>query len=447
MWPVALSAAFGGYVSRSTRANSVTDKTTMTQQTRAPFFGPWAIRAAFVLAVFGWGVGFYGPAVFLHAVMQRTGWSLTLVSSAVTLHYLFGALVVAQLPRLHRRFGVGPTAVAGAAIAAVGLLGWAIASEPWQLFAATLASGGGWVTMGAVAVNAVIAPWYVRTRPMALAKAYNGAAFGGVIFSPLWVALISAMGFTAAAVMVGLVMVVVMAALALAVFAKSPEQLGQRPDGDAPGTAAASITSTHARPLPGRLLWQNRQFRTLALGMAVGLFAQIGLIAHLFSLLVPAMGAQLAGLAMGFATACAIGGRLIVARLMPPGVDRRLVAAAAYGVQLLGTMVLLAASSQQMSLILLGVALFGSGIGNATSLPPLIAQVEFTKEDVPRVVALSVAMGQATYAFAPAVFGAVLAVSSAGAARIGSGAAWFLVAAGFVQLVAIGFFLAGRRRA
>ena len=51
--------------------------------------------------------------------------------------------------------------------------------------------------------------------------------------------------------------------------------------------------------------------------------------------------------------------------------------------------------------------LFGVGIGNATSMPPLIAQVEFVKDDVPRVVALVVAIGQATYAFAPAVFGLI----------------------------------------
>ena len=74
-----------------------------------PFFGPWVIHSAFLLAVFGWGMGFYGPAIYLHAVMQRTGWALTVVSAALTVHYLFGALVVTQLPRLHRRFGVGRT--------------------------------------------------------------------------------------------------------------------------------------------------------------------------------------------------------------------------------------------------------------------------------------------------------------------------------------------------
>jgi MFS family permease len=139
--------------------------------TTRPFLGRSVVRAAFTLATFGWGIGFYGPPVYLHAVIERTGWSLAWVSAAVTVHYLFGALVVAQLPRLHGRFGVGATAVVGAVIATLGVLGWATCKQPWQLMTAALASGGGWVTMGAVAVNAVIAPWFVRTRPAALAKA------------------------------------------------------------------------------------------------------------------------------------------------------------------------------------------------------------------------------------------------------------------------------------
>ena len=89
--------------------------------------------------------------------------------------------------------------------------------------------------------------------------------------------------------------------------------------------------------------------------------------------------------------------------------------------------------------------LFGSGIGNATSLPPLSHRVEFTREDVARVIALIVAIAQATYAFAPAVFGALLAMSGGGAiARIGQGTEWFFVAAGIIQIAAIVSFLAGR---
>jgi MFS family permease len=111
---------------------------------------------------------------------------------AVTFHFLFGAGVVACLPRIHARLGVAATTAAGCAALTVGLLGWALAAQPWQLFVAAVLTGGGWVTMGAAGINAIISPWFVRGRPMALAKAYNGASLGGVIFSPLWGALIAA---------------------------------------------------------------------------------------------------------------------------------------------------------------------------------------------------------------------------------------------------------------
>ena len=70
------------------------------------FYGWRVVGAAFVLAVFGWGLGFYGPPVYLHAVREARGWSLALVSAAVTAHFLIGAAVVANLPALYRRFGL-----------------------------------------------------------------------------------------------------------------------------------------------------------------------------------------------------------------------------------------------------------------------------------------------------------------------------------------------------
>jgi hypothetical protein len=357
-------------------------------------------------------------------------------------------LVVAQLPRVHARFGAGATAVAGAAITTLGVLGWALCEQRWQLIVAALLSGGGWVTMGAVTVNAVLAPWFVRTRPLALAKAYNGASIGGVVFSPLWVALIASLGFTLAALSVGAAAVCVMAVLAATVFAATPASVGQQPDGDAAGASSASAPVATASELPGALLWRDRRFQTLAAGMAIGLFAQIGLLAHLFTLLVPVLGAQHAGWTMGFATACAIGGRTLVGWLMPPRANRRAVAAAAYAVQLIGTLLLVVVAPTQTVWILIAVALFGSGIGNATSLPPLMAQAEFNKADVPRVVALIVATAQATYAFAPALFGALLALTAGGAAAsVGSGSQVFFAAVALVQVAAIGCFVLGARRA
>ncbi len=410
----------------------------------AAFYGHTVVRAAFVLAIFGWGLGFYSPAVFLHAVVARTGWPLALVSAAVTLHFLFGAAVVACLPRIHRQLGVAVTTAAGAAALALGVAGWALADQPWQLFTAALLSGGGWVTMGAAGINAIISPWFVRTRPMALAKAYNGASIGGVIFSPLWGVLIGWVGFTVAALTVAASMLATACALSFYVFSQSPQARGQRPDGDAPGAVARSVTSPLARPLPGRQLWQNRQFLTLAAAMTLSLFAQTGLITHLYSLLAADWGTGRAGLAMALATACAIGGRTLVARHMPLNADRRLVAAASYAVQIVGSALLMLSSADRMWLVVPGIMLFGAGIGNATSLPPLMAQVEFVKDDVARVVALMVALSQSLWALSPAFFAVLLSTGGTGVVRLGSGTGAYFLAVMGLQLAAVACVLAGR---
>ena len=108
--------------------------------------------------------------------------------------------------------------------------------------------------------------------------------------------------------------------------------------------------------------------------------------------------------------------------------------------QLIATLLLCVVDANQVALIVLAIALFGSGIGNATSLPPLVAQVEFTREDVPRVIALIVAMAQATYAFAPAAFGLIREF----AAQDGGAAPYVFAFAALAYALAIGALLIGR---
>jgi MFS family permease len=410
------------------------------------FYGWRVVAAVFVLATLGWGLGFYGPPVYLHTVQVTRGWSLALISAAVTTHYLFGALLVANLPKLYKRFGVSAVTKAGCIALAAGIFGWALAEQPWELFLATLFSGGGWVTMGPAAVNAIVSPWFVTSRAAALASAYNGASAGGVIFSPLWVAAIGLLGFPGAALAIGLVMIAIIWALADLYYAKTPEQMGLLPDGDVFGSTAASMTSPRAVPLPGKRLWRDRRFLTLATGMTLGLFAQIGLLAHLFSLLVPALGAQLAGVAAGAATASAIVGRTLFGWLMPIGTDRRLFACASYLVQIAGSLAFLLAAGNHVPMLLLGVVLFGFGIGNATSLPPLIAQIEFVKDDVTRVVPLIVAISQGSYAFAPAIFGIIREFTQQGGTLTSGTAPYLFVAAAAIQGAAIAAFMLGRVR-
>jgi hypothetical protein len=69
-----------------------------------------------------------------------------------------------------------------------------------------------------------------------------------------------------------------------------------------PGRAGRVRDLARARPLPGPALWRDFGFITLASASALSLFAQIGLITHLYSLLVPALGTEWAGLVMGIGT-------------------------------------------------------------------------------------------------------------------------------------------------
>lgn len=399
------------------------------------FYGWRVVAAAFVVAVFGWGLGFYGPPVYLETVVRTRGWAVVTVSGAVTLHFLIGALVIANLPALHRRYGLPMVTIAGAALLAVGVFGWAVAQSPWQLYAATCFSGAGWPALGAAAVNAIVSPWFIRKRPSALGAAYNGASIGGVIFSPLWVALVGWIGFAAAAAIIGGVMVFAITALALTILRKTPAGIGQVPDGTMPSEDGVARDRPTGAASVGHLS-RDPAFLTLSFGMALALFAQIGLLAQLVSLLVPALGVQGAGFAAGLSTAAAILGRQLVGWFMPAGADRRAVASLSLLVQMLGCICLLCAAGRSTEGMIAGVALLGLGIGNATSLPPLIVQVEFCQRDGPRVVALIVAISQATYAFAPATFGFIrqsLPEEAVYIATIG------------VQIAAIAAYMIGRR--
>ena len=158
------------------------------------FYGWRVVQAAFVMAVFGWGLGFYGPPVFLAVINETRGWPLALISAAISVHFAAGSITGGNLPALHRRYGAARVTQAGACAMAAGMITWGTAQESWQLFIAGFLSGAGWGTMSAAALNLIVSPWFDRGRPMALGMAYNGGSVGGIIFSPLWVAAIHGLG-------------------------------------------------------------------------------------------------------------------------------------------------------------------------------------------------------------------------------------------------------------
>jgi predicted MFS family arabinose efflux permease len=199
-------------------------------------------------------------------------------------------------------------------------------------------------------------------------------------------------------------------------------------------TSSTAGTSAGQAAVSRLQLARSRQFLTISLAFALGLFAQIGLFAHLVSRLAPALGQSFAAGAISLTTLCAILGRTLFGWLIGDR-DRRSAAAVSLSIQAMGSL-LLAYGSGFPSLVL-GCVLFGLGVGNLTSLPPLIAQREFSTVDAPTVVALVTSINQAVFAFAPAIFGALRETTD--------NYTFAFLFAGVLQIVAATVILGGRR--
>lgn len=400
----------------------------MTVSLRYP--GWSVVWVAFTVAVFAWGIGFYGPGVFLQTLHATKGWPIATISAAITGHFLIGAVIVVFLPEVHRAVGLAQSTILGTALTAFGIVCWSISASPSHLFAAAILSGSGWALTSGAAINAMISPWFDKDRPKAISHAFNGASIGGVIFTPLLVAMISQLGFLQSALIVGIAMVLVVAPLAHGWLRNGPEQFGLAADGK-PGTTAAGSNVSDVKRLPRSVLMNSRAFVTLSAAFALALFAQVGVLSHLLSRLAPVMGPNGAAVAVSVTTISAVVGRMLLAWLIGDN-DRRYAACGNFLVQTIGVCVLCVFDATPM--LLLGCVLFGLGVGNVAAIPALIAQREFRAADVGTIVALVVAINQAVFALAPAILGAVRGFASTYTASFAIAAAIQLAAAGVVLI-------------
>jgi MFS family permease len=404
------------------------------------FFGWKVVAVAFVVTTFTWGIGLYGLSIFVGEIERIRGWSVTLVSAAVTCNMLVGAPVFAKLPALYARFGIARVTQAGAVLTALGLVGWAVAAEPWQLFAITPLTAAGWAMTSGAAANAIVSPWFDQRRPAALSMAMNGSSVGGILFSPLVVFLIASFGLRAAAVVVGSVTAITVVFLSARYLAPTPADLGLKVDNGVVLQTAANAHQPLLQPIARDGAWRDRRLSTQMIASALAMFAQIGLLMQLYSLLVPAMGTREAGIVMSLMTVFTLLGRGALALVMRPSLDRRVASIMNTGVMILGSAALLLSGGDNVALLVAGSLLFGLGSGNVASLPPLIAQAEFTPSDVPRAIGLVFGFSQACFAFAPLTFGALRGLASDGSLMQAS---IVFLATGVLQVASVVALLAG----
>ena len=367
------------------------------------FYGWYVVASAFFIAVCGWGFGFYGPGVYLSALHAQHGWPTALIASAVTLYYLCGATWIIFIGDAVDRFGPRRMVLVGACALALGVALLPEARAPWHVHGAFVVMSLGWATMSGAAINAIVAPWFEAKRGLAISLALNGASCGGVLVTPLLVGLTSRLGFRVGLWVAVAVMLVALVP-ALVVLRRGPAELGLLPDGETRSGSGpiARGSRSSGEGWSRRRLLRTPAFLTISIPFALGLLAQVGFFTHQISYLLQFVDTQSAALAVSLTTIAAVLGRTVTG-LIVDRLDRRVVSAANFAVQMaaLG----LAVVAETVPAVFLACILFGLGAGNVITLPSLIVQREFPREQFSRIVSLVVSINQFTFAFGPAILG------------------------------------------
>ena len=355
----------------------------------------WRIVAVcFLVATFGWGLGFYGQTVYLAELHRAHGWSASLVSGATTFFYLFGALIVVFVAEAVRSFGPRNCLLAGLFALAAAAVAIGQARTPWQLYAANALLSFAWAGTSLAIITNTLSLWFDHKRGMAISLALNGASFGGIAGVPLLVIAIGRFGFPGAMIAAAIAIVLLVVPVVLIFVGQPPHHL-----------IAAAVTMARDAPsstqIRGRAL-RDIGFLSVSVAFALVLFAQVGFIVHLISFLDPVIGREHAAVAVALLTAMAMAGRVLFSTVIDR-LNQRLASALSFLSQAAALAIVI--NSRNEVLLIAACALFGFSVGNLITLPSLIVHREFDPRAFGVLISLITAISQVTYAFGPGVVG------------------------------------------
>jgi MFS family permease len=363
-------------------------------ETSARYEGWRIVAVCFLVATFGWGLGFYGQSVYLAELHRLRGWPTSLISTATTFFYLFGAVLVAFISEAVRSFGPRNCLLGGvvAMAAAVALIGEVTA--PWQLYAVNALLALGWAGTSLGVITNTLGLWFDKKRGMAISLALNGASFGGIIGVPLLVGAIGSFGFPGAMMAAAATMLVLIIPVILIFVGRPPGRAGIAAELAAADLPSASRIRAQA--------FRDVAFLTVSIAFALVLFAQVGFIVHLISFLDPVIGRERAAIAVAMLTAMAMVGRVLFSTVIDR-LNQRLASAISFASQAVALVIII--NSRNDMVLIAACALFGFSVGNLITLPALIVQREFDARSFGVLISLITAINQITYAFGPGIIG------------------------------------------
>jgi len=210
----------------------------MQVQTFQPSFYGW--KNAFLLTFIYMattGLVFYAFSVIFPVMLKDTGWNRGDASIAITVAMLAGAFLIPLAMKLLNKYGSRKVIIVGLAILFVDLFILStVISKLWQwILIWGIALPIGRMLCGLIPAQVSIMFWFNRKRAMAMGVLMSGAPIAGFFAPPLYTWFMEHMGGWRFGWMLSTVVVLV--ALVLSFWVRSkPSDMGQYPDGTAPGS-------------------------------------------------------------------------------------------------------------------------------------------------------------------------------------------------------------------
>lgn len=384
----------------------------------------WKIVAAIVVQLtFASGLSFYNHSIYLNALAAQPAFDVQTASLAVSVFFLSGGIAGLWVAKWVQEYDPRICISAGAVISFFALSSLAYVETVWQLFIAYGFFGAGFSATSLIPATTLVARWFHKRRAMALSIASTGLSLGGVILTPLCVLLVESLGFELAAPIMGVMYIVGVIPVAWIWLRPSPEFMGLEVDGgrlvkssnsasDEPASRAATHGTMHshlaAEGISFKAARAGRFFWGIGIGYIFLMMAQVGGIAHQYGLVRELLSEAETAVVVAILPVASIIGRLIGGWVVGQ-MSIRLFAILMMFLQ--SVSLLLLSSGFSVLTLCLGLALFGTTVGNLLMLQPLLIAEAFGVREYARIFSVANLMSSWGTAAGPAVLGFAYAAS------------------------------------
>ena len=261
---------------------------------RTPFFYGWVILfTAGSTQVVRNATASLTIAVFIFPLSEELGWSRTLIAGAASFGGLAASGVSPLVGWLVDRYGARLILVSSVVVLGLSTISLAWATVPVAFY---LAYGVGRVIFSSpiqIGSSVLVSRWFVRMRGRASGILFGSHSVGLVLFPLIASVVIGVSGWREAWLVLGILVFAIALLPTMLLVVQQPEDVGLRPDGDAPvenGDADQSGVASFGpapAPAPEEPVWTLREaMRTPALWMfatATGMtfLVQAGVNTHL----------------------------------------------------------------------------------------------------------------------------------------------------------------------